>query len=196
LCQLLRHLANKATEREALWIRLKSTRPFAVKVFLGGINAISGEPVIETFATALRRARLLNEQKAIRDYAVVDPANHSQLWLDGIAKQNGTVMQFVAVPTGSGYSVEAQIAQADATGGIQFMVTPIKKAPFGVIQVNRLVGGPIYFNLRLSSTVYKLMKAISEYTSIPVEQLGRLFNNRRLENGKLLHYLAPSRDKC
>jgi len=170
-------------EREALWIRFKSTRPFAVKVMLGGINAISGEPVVETFATALRRARLLHEEKSIQDYAVIDPANHSQLWLDGIAKQNGKVMQFVAVPSGSGYSVEAQIMNAESTGGIQITVTPIKTAGTGVIQVNRLSGTPIFFKVRLSSTIFKLLQKMSSHTSIPVEQMSLLYQGRRLQNG-------------
>jgi hypothetical protein len=134
-------------------------------------------------ATALRRARLLNEQKSIQDYAVIEPANHSQLWLDGIAKQNGTVGQFVAVPTGSGYSVEAQIANDDAVGGIQIMVTPIKKASFGVIQVNRLGGSSIFFKVRLSYTVFKLLNNISKYTKIPIKQITLLYQNRRLEKG-------------
>jgi hypothetical protein len=74
----------------ALWIGFESTRPFAIKVLLGGVNAISGETIIENVATALRGARLINEGKSIQDYAVVDPANHSQLWLDGVAEKNGS----------------------------------------------------------------------------------------------------------
>lgn len=108
-----RQLAKKATDREALWMGFESTRPFAIKVLLGGVNAISGEPVIETFATALGRARLINEGNSIQDYAVVDPANYSQLWLDGIAEQNGRVMQFLGVRAGSGYSVEAQVTDRE-----------------------------------------------------------------------------------
>jgi hypothetical protein len=33
---------------------------------------------------------MINEGKSIQDYAIVDPANHSQLWLDGVAEQNGS----------------------------------------------------------------------------------------------------------
>lgn len=42
------------------------------------------------------------------------------------------VRQFVAVPLGSGYSVEAQIAGADTIGGIQIEVTPTKAAAAAV----------------------------------------------------------------
>jgi len=61
---------------KGLWVNFESNRPFAVRVWLGGINAISGEPIIETFTTALRRAKLL-KKKAIQDYVVVDPANQA-----------------------------------------------------------------------------------------------------------------------
>jgi hypothetical protein len=92
-------------------------------------------------------------------------------------------MQFVAVPAGSGYSVEAQIANDDAVGGIQIMVTPIKKAGFGVIQVNRLGERSIFFKVRLSYTVFKLLNTISKHTKIPVKQITLLYQNRRLEKG-------------
>ncbi|PMD28575.1 hypothetical protein NA56DRAFT_653256 [Hyaloscypha hepaticicola] len=174
-------------DREALWIGFESTRPFAIKILLGGVNAISGEPLIEAFATALGRARLINEGKSIQDYAVVDPANYSQLWLDGIAEQNGRVMQFLGVRAGSGYSVEAQIANADAVGGIQIMVTPLKQASTGIIQLIRPFGSPVFFKIKLCSTVFKLLKAIAKNTGIPVEQLGLLYNNRRMENDCLLY---------
>jgi hypothetical protein len=63
------------------------------------------------------------------------------------------------------------------------MVTPIKKASFGVIQVNRLGGSSIFLKVRISHTVFKLLKAISELTEIPVEQMALLYQNRRLEKG-------------
>jgi superfamily II DNA helicase RecQ len=56
-------------------------------------------------------------------------------------------MQFVAVPTGSGYSVEAQVANAESTGGIQIMVTPIKNAGLAVIQVKSLLYSAMSFRV-------------------------------------------------
>jgi len=46
-----------------------------------------------------------------------------QLWLDGVATTEGQVRQFVAVRTGSGHTVEAQITGAEKVAGIQFEVT-------------------------------------------------------------------------
>lgn len=109
-----------------MWVDFKSTRPLAVKVFIGGINAISGELMTETFTTLLPRARLLKESKTIQGHIVVNPDRKGQLWLYGIAKLNGKVMQFASVPSGSGHSVEAQVTSADNVGGIQIFITPLK----------------------------------------------------------------------
>ena len=82
-------------------------------------------------------------------------------------------------------SLEAQITNADAVGGIQIMVTPLKQAATGIIQVISLCGSPTFFKIKLCSTVFKLLKAIAKDTGIPVEQLGLLYNNRRMETGTL-----------
>ena len=87
-----------------MWISLRSRVPFAVQIFVGGVNAVSGEPIGEDEATMMRRLNLMEKKKSIQDY-VVTP---KQLWLDGIATDKGRVRQFVAMPLGSGYSVEAR----------------------------------------------------------------------------------------
>lgn len=72
---------------------MSSDTPFALKIYVNGVNAVSGEPVQENQATLLRRLKLMKENLNIQDCAVT-PA---QLWLDGIANSNGTVRQFVAM---------------------------------------------------------------------------------------------------
>lgn len=86
------------------------------------MNAVSGEPLVETPETMMRRLKLLEEDRNLQDY-IVSPA---QQWLDGIANTDGTVRQFVAMPLGSGYSVEAQLTGMDLVGGIQIEVIPSK----------------------------------------------------------------------
>ena len=73
-------------------------RKFALKVLLGGVNAISGETV------DLNRMPQPNPKQ---DYLVV-PAQKS---LDGFPTAPGEVKQFVAVPYGSGYSIEHQVSK-------------------------------------------------------------------------------------
>src|ERR1700730_9246839 len=79
--------------REALWIAFEGTswKPNAVKVGVGGVDAISG---------AVWNDEL---QDHPQNYLVAP----DQPWLDGINSGTETVRQFVAMPIGEGYSVEA-----------------------------------------------------------------------------------------
>lgn len=60
-----------------------------------------------------------------------------QKWIDGIAINAGKVRQFVAMPMGTGYSVEAQMTGEEVTGGIQFEFTPCE------IQITVAIEGQI-----------------------------------------------------
>jgi hypothetical protein len=103
-------------QREALWIGFDAApwKPNAVKVGTGRVNAVSGG----------RWQRQLQEDP--QDYVVCPP----QLWLDGINTGHGVVRQFVAVPLGLGYTVEAQVTGAESKGGIQFSVYEPKQGRF------------------------------------------------------------------
>lgn len=103
-----------------MWINFRSFDRFAIKVHVGGVNAVSGEPMIENAATKLRRLNRVAQNKSVQDY-IVTP---DQVWLDGIASNDGHVRQFVATPLGTGYSVEVQMTGEDVMGGLQFEITP------------------------------------------------------------------------
>jgi hypothetical protein len=70
-----------------MWVRFKSKKQFAIKIYVGSINAVSGEPAVENMATKLRRQKLKSQGELLQDY-VVTP---QQLWLDGIATAPGQV---------------------------------------------------------------------------------------------------------
>jgi hypothetical protein len=103
-------------QREALWISFQGRywKPNAVKVGVGGINAISGKAWDE----ALTAGQL--------DYLVSPP----QPWLDGINAGEGIIRQFVAMPLGQSYTVEAQVTGEEHTGGIQIVVYEPKPGIF------------------------------------------------------------------
>jgi hypothetical protein len=103
-------------QREALWIYFDAPfwRPNAVKVGVGGVNAVSGQP----WDTQLRQSP--------QDYLVVP----DQPWLDGINAGDGFIRQFVAMPLGSGYTVEGQVTGAETEGGIQLVVFEPKPGRF------------------------------------------------------------------
>jgi len=104
-------------QREGLYIRFENAapwQPYAVKVAIGGINAISGE----THSNELRGDP--------QDYLVCPP----QLWLDGIYTGAGTIRQFVAMPLGRGYTVEAALSGSEKVGGLQIVVFAPKPGIF------------------------------------------------------------------
>lgn len=90
---------------EALWLGFEAPwwRPHALKVGIGGFDAISGEPFdAEGLSTDPQ------------DYVVIP----EQPWLDGINCGDGFIRQFVAVPLGEGLTVEAQLSGREVEGGL------------------------------------------------------------------------------
>lgn len=91
-------------QREATWLCFGgATR--ALKIGIGKVCAVSGE----------RWSESLHDDP--QDYVVT----RHQPWLDGIASGKGTIRQFVAMPLGMGYTVEAQVTGEEKFGGIQLM---------------------------------------------------------------------------
>lgn len=103
-------------QREAMWIRFRYRhwKPNAVKVAVGKVNAVSGKP----WSRTLRAGE--------NDYVVCPP----QPWLDGIKAGEGTIRQFVAMPLGLGYTVEAQVTGKEEFGGMQIIVYEPKPGLF------------------------------------------------------------------
>lgn len=90
---------------EAVWLDFSAPywRPYALKVGIGGIDAISGERFEAATLTAVPQ-----------DYVVIP----DQPWLDGINAGDGFIRQFVAVPLGEALTVEAQLTGAEEDGGL------------------------------------------------------------------------------
>ncbi len=106
-------------QSEALWVDFEPEYdpvrdvdyPFAVKIATGKINAVTGEE----WKDGINRCP--------QDYLIVP----RQPWIDGYCVDNGVIRQFVAMPLGSGYSVEEQITAKAEFGGLQLLVRPMKR---------------------------------------------------------------------
>ena len=103
-------------QREALWLGFHGARwkPNAVQVRIGGVNALSGE----TGEQSLR----------------AEPQNYlvcpDQPWLDGIIAGRDAVRQFVAMPLGLGYTVEAALTGEERHGALELTVYEPKPGIF------------------------------------------------------------------
>ena len=95
-------------QKEALFLQFEGPawHPTIAKVCVGKINAISGNAYSET----------LSRQN--QDYIVIP----NQKWLDGVCSGEGLVKQFVAMPLGQGYTIEAQITDEERFGGFQMVI--------------------------------------------------------------------------
>ena len=106
-------------QSEALWLGFASgydsdrqtSYPVAIKVATGKINAVTGK----SWSNELKNSP--------QDYMVAP----KQPWLDGYCVEKGFISQFVAMPLGSGYSVEEQVTGEAEHGGLQIIVYPMKR---------------------------------------------------------------------
>ncbi|CAN9137106.1 unnamed protein product [Alternaria alternata] len=100
-------------QREAMWLNFEPKQhKWAVRVFMGHVNTISSHTIEET------ADKEVEDQQ--QDYIVIP----GQPWLDGICVAPGVVRQFVAMPLGSGYTVEGQKTSKEQHGGLQLEITP------------------------------------------------------------------------
>lgn len=103
-------------QSEAMWVTFDSPAeyPFAVKVGVGKINAVTGEPW----------------KDGLNDRQQVHLAIPQQPWLDGFCVGKGVIRQFVAMPLGGGYTAEEQLTGKAEYGGLQIEVFPLKAKHF------------------------------------------------------------------
>ncbi|GAB1316553.1 RING-type domain-containing protein [Madurella fahalii] len=98
-------------QREAMFLSFKAHQDaFAIRVFVGGVNAVSGLPWNSP----------PDYKVATQDYLSIPP----QQYLDGVCVGKDVVKQFVAMPLGSGYSVEKQVTGKETVGGMQLEIIP------------------------------------------------------------------------
>jgi hypothetical protein len=165
-----------------MWMKFKSQKPYAVQLFVGGVNAVSGQPIVRPDAPESSITRGSRDQ----DYMAVPEQN----WIDGIATSPNEVRQFVAMPTGSGYSVEVQVTGREDFAGMLFSVTPRLSNSTSVhfcqrirdtqVRVDRLGERSFYMDVNLQDTVDDLKHLIHDRLSIAPSQHELTYHGRQL----------------
>lgn len=120
-------------QSEALWVAFRGSYPFAVKVATGKIDAVTGKDLRPGLARRPQNYLAIPEQP----------------WLDGYCVERGVIRQFVAMPLGSGYSVEEQITGAAEHGGLQLVVHPMKADAYERYRARRQEFGRSIFTKEL-----------------------------------------------
>ncbi|RYP73987.1 hypothetical protein DL771_003298 [Monosporascus sp. 5C6A] len=175
-------------QKEAMWIRLSSSTPFMIKIYCCGVNAVSAEHHSEDLSTKFRRLKLNMDKKSIQDY-IVTP---EQLWVDGIATEPGIVRQFVAMPMGQGYTVEAQLTGKETNGGLQFEITPslikeIGSSPHAEndfsVNIKTVTGKILTVPCKPMELVLDIKCHIRDLEGIPTDQQRLIYNLKVLANG-------------
>ncbi|OAL23721.1 hypothetical protein AYO20_10926 [Fonsecaea nubica] len=171
-------------QREAMWISFTANSPFAVKVYVGCVNAISGETAAEDASTKARRQLRRAQGKLIQDYVTVP----GQRWLDGIASGNGVVKQFVATRPGEGYTVEAQVTGHEVHGGLQVEITPAVVGPSGSIRVSvaLLTGKKYDVCVPLDSTFGYLKKMMYKIMGMPTATQKLIYRGAQMLDDHLI----------
>lgn len=178
-------------EREAMWIsfheegkwkRQSDIVPFAVRIYAGGVNAISGEPMRPNMATFLKSRNGVPKKQ---DYLVFP----NQYWIDGSAVSPGVVRQFVAMPYGSGSSIEKQVTGMETVGGIQIEIIPASAGMRILIVTHRR----FYVYMRPDDTVDLLLHTIASRDGVSVDLYLYYFHygGRLLERGKEPPFNTP-----
>ncbi|WP_373500591.1 hypothetical protein [Desulfococcus sp.] len=110
-------------QREALWIGFRGAawHPSAVVVSAGGVNVLTGEIA---GAASGSGGKILDDGPQNYIVAPLQP------WLDGFNTGDGTIRQFVAMPLGLGYTLEASLTGRERRGGIHITVFEARPGRF------------------------------------------------------------------
>ncbi|KIV87468.1 hypothetical protein PV11_03011 [Exophiala sideris] len=175
-------------QREAMWLNFEASGPFAVKIYAGSINVVSGEPIAESHETKLRRQAFLSRNQCLQDYIVVP----GQKWLDGFATSDGVVRQFIATKLGDGYTVEAQFTGQEVYGGLQIEITPaivnIKSGQktFSIVVQYCTTGEYYRFPFDSRTTVRDLQTVIHGILGMPVYKQRLMYWGERMRDDETI----------
>ncbi|EFC38876.1 predicted protein [Naegleria gruberi] len=162
--------------------------PLAVQMGVGMINALTGDEWDESDFGKNKK----------QNYMVLP----NQLWIDGIACDETTVKQFVAMPLGSGKTVEEQLTGNADYGGIQFRIYQARKDALSHLPLERqvrtvgggsmkvlvktLTGKTIVVYTDSNDQIEDVKYAVQMADGTPPDQQRLIFAGKQLEDGRTL----------
>lgn len=168
-----------------MWIYFQSQDSFAIKVFVGETNAITGSK------SKPKKAQGENFPESDRDTAEQDfVVTPKQKWLDGIATQDGRVRQFTATPSGEDYITAAEVTGLEVSNGLRFEIIPAKPATSATVPFTLTVRTPENRAVSLvvirSDTIHIIKQQLwTKGEDVPDLQI-LTFEGRNLEDGRTL----------
>ncbi|KAK6849953.1 integral membrane protein [Apiospora arundinis] len=116
---------------ESMWISFRAEDRFVVRIYAGGVNAVSGMHWIGTQASPPRQHTAMVPGQ---DYLMVEPRPLRPCTLDGIAVEPDVFRQFEALPSGQhGYSAKILMSPEQFVSDLQIEITarkrPLIRAP-------------------------------------------------------------------
>lgn len=169
-------MLTNGTEREALWIRFSGDCLLTVKVYVVGINAVLGESKHGSEISKKPDTKTKAKQICL--------AVPSEQWLDEVVECDRSVEQFVAVPTGCGYSIEAQLTSADKIFWFHFEIRSLRPQPdfSGLTYAGTLMGKTVWLFAHSRLTIWRLKVLIQEKDGVPPHHQLLISEGRRLED--------------
>ncbi|KIM48720.1 hypothetical protein M413DRAFT_59883, partial [Hebeloma cylindrosporum] len=125
-------------QREAMWISFERIQDCAIKISVGGVNALTG---------LSRNA----SEPGTQDYLALSRSNFGQL-CDRILTSPGVIRQLVAVPLAKGLTVEDQLTESEVgvktQGGLQIDVFPLASTTVSFYPKENIPVSNLYNNYR------------------------------------------------
>lgn len=145
-------------------LHFRSSRPYAVKMFVGTNNSLSGEPLIETSTTAIRRKHRLITNQKIRDYTIAGEPK-----IDTYRTLTGQEKQFVA-----------------GTPVLTIQVMPTKRVGMCIV-IKKIDGSDSTFSiegLEGSTKVLEVKEKILKARNVKVKEQMLILSGRVLDDCK------------
>lgn len=158
-------------EEDVKWKHQSREVPFAIRMYAGEKNIISGEPRAPNLSALLETRKLPENQ----DYFVV-PKQH---WIDGIAVSPNILRQFVTIPYVSD-SIENKVSGMARESNIKIEIIPASAG----MRIAVITFRKFYVYMCPDDTVDSLRQIVANRDGVAVDEYELYFASRKLEESE------------